>query len=124
MLNPQSSGAPEPIDVFMIPVGRWSDGTADPEVGMMMTHGQSPEQSRVNPEWNNAILHARISIGDTELMAADIPNAEPMRSAYLTLRLDSEPEASRTCFRVPAKLGLQFSQPEPRKQGERCHEQK
>jgi len=50
----------------MIPVGRWSDGTADPEVGMMMTHGQSPEQSRVNPEWNNAILHARISIGDTE----------------------------------------------------------
>jgi len=79
----------------MIPVGRWSDGTADPEVGMMMTHGQSPEQSRVNPEWNNAILHARISIGDTELMAADIPNAEPMRSAYLTLRLDSEPEAER-----------------------------
>jgi uncharacterized glyoxalase superfamily protein PhnB len=54
----------------MIPVGRWSDGTADPEVGMMMTHGQSPEQSHVNPEWNNAILHARISIGDTELMAA------------------------------------------------------
>ena len=61
----------------------------------MITHGQSPEQSRVNPEWNNAILHARISIGDTELMAADIPNAEPMRSAYLTLRLDSEPQAER-----------------------------
>ena len=96
-LNPQFSDAPEPIDVFMIPVGRWSDGTADPEVGMMMTHGQSPEQSRVNPAWNNAILHARVSIGDTELMAADIPNAEPMRSAYLTLRLDSEPEAERGC---------------------------
>src|ERR1700722_18277576 len=30
MLNPQFHGAPEPIDVFMIPVGRWSDGTADP----------------------------------------------------------------------------------------------
>ena len=28
-------------------------------------------------------------------MAADIPNAEPMRSAYLTLRLDSEPQAER-----------------------------
>jgi len=36
-----------------------------------------------------AVLHARIFIGDTELMAADIPNAEPMRSAYLTLRMDS-----------------------------------
>jgi hypothetical protein len=29
MLNPQFRGDPEPIDVFMIPVGRWSDGTAD-----------------------------------------------------------------------------------------------
>jgi hypothetical protein len=31
MLNPQFHGDPEPIDVFMIPVGRWSDGTADPD---------------------------------------------------------------------------------------------
>src|ERR1700751_5595016 len=30
MLNPQFHGDPEPIDVFMIPAGRWSDGTADP----------------------------------------------------------------------------------------------
>jgi hypothetical protein len=30
MLNPQFNGAPEPIDVFMVPAGRWSDGTADP----------------------------------------------------------------------------------------------
>lgn len=29
MLNPQFDGAPEPIDVFMVPAGRWSDGTAD-----------------------------------------------------------------------------------------------
>jgi hypothetical protein len=30
MLGPQFGGAPEPIDVFMVPAGRWSDGTADP----------------------------------------------------------------------------------------------
>jgi len=30
MLNPQFRGAPEPIDVFMVPAGWWSDGTADP----------------------------------------------------------------------------------------------
>jgi len=30
MLNPQFRGAPEPIDVFMVPAGSWSDGTADP----------------------------------------------------------------------------------------------
>jgi len=30
MLNPQFNGAPEPIDVFMVPAGWWSDGTPDP----------------------------------------------------------------------------------------------
>jgi hypothetical protein len=30
MLNPQFNGSPEPIDVFMVPAGWWSDGTADP----------------------------------------------------------------------------------------------
>jgi hypothetical protein len=29
MLNPQFKGA-EPIDVFVVPVGRWSDGTPAP----------------------------------------------------------------------------------------------
>ena len=65
------------------------------KVGMMMTHAQSPNQSGVGPEWKDAVLHARISIGDTELMAADIPGAEPMRSAYLTLGMDSNTEAER-----------------------------
>ena len=65
------------------------------KVGMMMTHAQSPDQSRVGPEWKDAVLHARIVIGDDELMAADIPGAEAMRSAYLTLRMDSDIEAER-----------------------------
>jgi hypothetical protein len=30
MLNPQFHGDPEPIDVFMVPTGRWSDGTQAP----------------------------------------------------------------------------------------------
>ena len=65
------------------------------KIGMMMTHAQSPDQSRVDPQWKDAVLHARIAIGDSELMGADIPNAEPMRSAYLTLRMDSDSEAER-----------------------------
>jgi PhnB protein len=63
--------------------------------GMMMTHAQSPEASRVGPEWKDAVLHAQIIIGGSELMAADIPNADPMRSAYLTLRMDTDSEAER-----------------------------
>ena len=62
---------------------------------MMMTHQQQPGTSNVPANWGNAILHARIKIGDTVLMGADIPNAEPMRSAYLALRVDSAEEAER-----------------------------
>jgi PhnB protein len=64
-------------------------------IGMLMTHGQSPDQSRVTPELKNAVLHARITIGNTELMGADIPSAQPMRSAYLSLLVDSDAEAER-----------------------------
>ena len=65
------------------------------KVGTMMTHGELPDQSRVNPDWKDAVLNASISIGGTELMAADIPNAEAMRSAYLTLGMDSDNESER-----------------------------
>ncbi|MGH9890626.1 MAG: VOC family protein, partial [bacterium] len=41
------------------------------------------------------VLHARMAIGATVLMGADIPHSEPMRSAYLTLTLDSEADAER-----------------------------
>lgn len=65
------------------------------KIVMMMTHGQAPDQSRVDPAWKNLVLHARIAIGGTVLMGADIPTAEPMRSAYLSLSVDSDDEAER-----------------------------
>ena len=37
-------------------------------VGMMMTHGQAPDQSHVGSAWKDAVLHARISLGAAELM--------------------------------------------------------
>jgi len=46
-------------------------------------------------DWRDKVLHARMDIATTVLMGADIPQSEPMRSAYLTLTLDSEAEAER-----------------------------
>jgi PhnB protein len=63
--------------------------------GMMMTHEQSPGASRLPPEWKDAVLHARLKIAGIDLMGADIPNAQPMRSAYLTLSVDADAEAER-----------------------------
>lgn len=65
------------------------------KITMMMTHGQQSGASNVAENWKNAILHARMEIGDTALLGADIPNAEPMRSAYLTLQLETAEEAER-----------------------------
>ncbi len=64
-------------------------------ITMMMTHGQQPNPASVPPDRKDAILHARIEIGRTVLMGADIPGSEPMRSAYLTLTVDSAEEAER-----------------------------
>ena len=61
--------------------------------------GLARHRDQPNPNipdnWKDKVLHARIEIGATIVMGADIPNAEPMRSAYLTLTLDSEQDAER-----------------------------
>jgi PhnB protein len=76
-------------------------------IGMIMTHAQAPDQSQIKPEWKDAVLHARIAIGTTELLGADIPNAQPMRSAYLSLSVDSDIEAERI-FAALADAGEVF----------------
>ena len=65
------------------------------KITMMMTHGQGPNPNAGPPDWKNAILHARMNIGETELLGADTPNYQPMRSAYLTLIVGSIDEAER-----------------------------
>lgn len=61
------------------------------------THGEQPEGSDVPADWKDAVLHARIEIGETILMGADIPpdRFQSMRSAYLTLMTDSPEEADK-----------------------------
>ena len=62
---------------------------------MMMTHAEAPEPSAIDNDWRDAVLHARLAIGDTMLLGADIPGAQPMRSAYLTVGVTSDTEAER-----------------------------
>ena len=60
----------------------------------MVRHAEQPNPN-VPAEWKEKITHARIEIGGTVLMGADIPGSEPMRSAYLTLTMDGEADAER-----------------------------
>lgn len=66
------------------------------KITMMMTQGQQPN-GNVPADRKNAILHARLELGDAEIMASDVPaeHFQQMRSAYLSLLVDSIEEAER-----------------------------
>ena len=67
------------------------------KITMIMNHGQAPGPAQGDPAWAGKVLHARIELGGTALFGADIPSPpfEPVRSAYLSLSLDSIEEAER-----------------------------
>jgi PhnB protein len=66
------------------------------KITMMMRHGEQPG-GEAPPELKGKILHARISLGGTELLGADIPpdRFQPIRSAYLSLTFDTNQETDR-----------------------------
>ena len=74
---------------------RFYETTLGGKISMLLTHAQAPGPSNLSPDWKDAVLHARISLGGTDLTGADIPNDQPMRSAYLTLSVESDSEAER-----------------------------
>ncbi len=75
-------------------------------IGMMMKHGDMPDPSKVQPEMKDAVLHAQITIGDSVIMASDVPadRFKPMRSVYLALNVETDAEAERI-FKLLAEGG-------------------
>ena len=62
---------------------------------MKSTFDSMPDPKMAPSGMEKKILHARFQIGDTLLMASDGPKADPMRSAYISLSVDSNEEAER-----------------------------
>jgi PhnB protein len=61
------------------------------QIMMLLPHEQPPPH--FPKEWEKPIMHAIIEIGGTLVRGADVPEAAPMRSAYLTLRLETAEKA-------------------------------
>ena len=76
------------------------------KITVLMTHDQQPNP-QVLENWKKKILHARLEVGDAVLLGADIPGAEPMRSAYVTLTADDAQEAERL-YKLLADQGQVF----------------
>jgi PhnB protein len=62
-----------------------------------MTYGQMPGAKSLPPEQEKFVLHARLALGDTVLMASDVPadRFQPMLSVYLSLGVSTSEEAER-----------------------------
>ena len=64
------------------------------KLGHVSRHGEFPNPN-IPPEFVGKVMHAPLELANTVVMGADIPSAEPMRSAYLSLELDTEKDAER-----------------------------
>jgi PhnB protein len=85
---------------------RFYEQHLDGKITGVVRHGEQPNPN-IPADWKDKILHARIEIASTMVLGADIPNAEPMRSAYLSLSVDSEADAERI-YRVLSDGGEIF----------------
>jgi PhnB protein len=67
------------------------------KIRMLMRRADQPDQPVTWPGWENSIQYALIDLGETQIMASDVPpdRFQPMRSVYLSLSVDSASEAER-----------------------------
>lgn len=67
------------------------------KIDSMMTHGESPIAAQTPPEWRNAILHARLIVGDVVLMGSDAPpdRYEKPKGITVALQINNPVEAER-----------------------------
>lgn len=65
------------------------------KITFLMRHSEMPGPSNLPAEWQDKVLHASMELGDTVVMGADVPQAEPMRSAYLTLTVEEVEKAEQ-----------------------------
>ena len=66
------------------------------KITMLMRHGEGPTPGNT-PSGLTGVQHARLELGGTHILGADVPpdRFQPMRSAYLTIGVDSTEEAER-----------------------------
>ena len=67
------------------------------EITMLMRRAEQPDQPVTWPGWEQSVQYAIMKVGETELMGSDVApeRFQPMRSAYLSLTVDSAEEAER-----------------------------
>src|SRR5690348_14364698 len=67
------------------------------KIDMLMKFADMPGPAKAPQGMEDGVLHAQITIGETMVMASDVPSDrfKPMRSAYLCLAVGSDGDAER-----------------------------
>ena len=76
------------------------------KIEAMMPHEGTPAEAHVPPEWHKKIMHARLSLGDTVLLASDSPpeHYKKPEGFSMSLQIKKPAEAERV-FRALAENG-------------------
>ena len=81
------------------------------KVEAMMTHEGTPAAEHVPPEWRGKIMHARLVIGDTVLMASDAPpdrSEGAMKGFSVNVTVEKPAEAERVFHALAEKGTVQM----------------
>ena len=67
------------------------------KITMKTRFADAPDPGTVPDGWGKAIMYVTMKLGQTEIMASDVPpeRFQPMRSVYLSLSVESTEEAER-----------------------------
>jgi len=92
---------------------RYYEKHLDGRITMIMRVKELPPGTPAPPGPPDAVIHARMNVAGTELIANDVPPAqfEPMRSAYVYLSVDSDAVADRIYAALSngGKVGIPMS---------------
>src|SRR5262249_12440200 len=92
---------------------RYYEKHLDGRITMIMRVKELPPGTPPPPGPPDAVIHARMNVAGTELIANDVPPAqfEPMRSAYVYLSVDSDAVADRIYAALSngGKVGIPMS---------------
>ena len=83
-------------------------------IATMLTYGESPMASQVDPEWRGRIAHATLRLGDAELTGADLlsPDYQKPQGFFVTLTIEDPTRAKEIFTSLAAKgeVHLAFQQ--------------
>lgn len=85
---------------------KFYEQTLGGKIESMLTHEGTPAAGSVPPEWAKKILHARMTIGDTVLMASDAPPGRYQKPQGFSVNISvNKPEEAERVYQALAENG-------------------